>query len=113
MKIKYLATYNGPSYGGWDSYEQMDAFSSIEDARQAMSLRQGGHDYVTTYKENDDNFYVPWSRGQYTEFPGTTTEDRMDLYLAVDLDDGEYSRGDDPMYRLTVGPRGGIKVEKW
>lgn len=109
-KVKYFGSYHGPSYGsnGWS--EDWDAFASLKGAMEAMWRRQEqGADDVLTYKENPHGVLVYWNE-EYVRFPATTREDCIDLYYAIP-EDGGYFQGD-LAYRISVGPRGGVRVEK-
>lgn len=112
-RVKYFGSYDGPSYGsgGWE--DSFDAFSSLKGAMEAMWRRQTNEcDDVKTYKENPSGFYVYWFSG-FARFPGTTRGDWMDLYYAIPDEnrEGAYIQGD-WAYRIVVGSRGGIRVEK-
>lgn len=115
MRIKYLATYNGPSYGSMGGYdEKMEGFTSIADAKDELDRRQRtGYGYVTTYARNANDLYVPWELDKQYDFPGTTREDFMELYRVQRVGAGLFWLDPDPMYRLTIGSRKGIKVEEW
>jgi hypothetical protein len=93
--------------------EEKDAESSLYSAMVSFRRRNVmGYDDVNTYRENFDGEYVPWEMGRRVEFPGTTDEDYMDVYYAVkDDNNGTYILGD-WAYRLTIGPRKGVRVEK-
>lgn len=110
--IKYLAKYNGPSYASYD-LGKMESFNSFYEAKCEMHRRQSmGYGYTTTYRQNEDGLYVLWeSEGRY-DFPGTTTEDTMDLY-SVTAAEGAYRCQPEPFIRLFVGPRGGIRLENY
>ncbi len=115
MRIKYLATYNGPSYGTRGGYdENMEGFASIAEAKNELDCRQrAGYGYVTTYALNANELYVPWELSRRYSFPGTTGEDYMELYRAQSVGAGLFQLDPDRMHRLTIGPRGGIKVEAY
>lgn len=109
-KPKYFATYHGPSYYSYDR-GRMDGFSSISSARQHMRNRQRGLDYSDEYRENEDGNMVLWNSSRRMDFPATTQSDYMDLFEAIPNGDGTYGHSE-LGYRLSVGPRGGIVVEK-
>jgi hypothetical protein len=114
MRIKYLATYNGPSYGGSSDLDWMQGFASIREAKDEMDRRQRmGYGYVTTYALNADELYVPWEGEKKYDFPATTQDDFMELYKVTLADEGTYWRQPEPFYRLTIGPRGGVQVEAY
>ena len=113
-RIKYLATYHGPSYdsGGWS--ESLDGFKSLDAAKVAMDNRQGEFDYVTTFKENSEGNYVIDSSDTYVRFPATTSSDIMELYKVIGVGEfGQLERAAEPTYRLVIGNRGGVVVEKY
>ena len=110
-KPKYFATYHGPSYYTYDM-ESMDAFGSLKEAVQAMRNRQMGYDYPEEYRENGDGSMILWNSSRRMDFPATTEFDYMDLFAAIPNGDGTYGHGDYIDYRLTIGERGGIVVER-
>jgi hypothetical protein len=111
-KLRYLATYSGPSFGAGYPFEKMEGFNSLYEVTCEMHRRQTmGYGYTTTYAENADGLYVEWEPEKRYNFPGTTTEDIMELYGVTDKGDGTYFRHDEPSFRLSVGPRGGIARE--
>lgn len=110
-KVKYFATYHGPLYGSY-GMEYVDGYRSLKEAIHSMRNRQAGLDYSDEYRENEDGSMVLWYTERRSEFPGATGGDYMDLYAAFPQGDGTYSYADHPDYRLTVGPRGGIVVER-
>ena len=113
-RIKYLATYNGPSYGGPWAPERMDGFTSLSAAKASMWCRQhNGYDITQAFIINDEQMWV-WAGEDYTRFPATTPEDHMELYEVIG--DGPYGSlqvADSPSIRLTVGPRGGVIKESY
>ncbi len=115
MKIKYLATYNGPSYGTYGGYgDYFEGFASIQAAKDELDRRQRmEYGYTTTYAENNDDLFVIWESEKRYAFPGTTKDDSMELYAVSDAGQMQYLRDTNPSYRLTVGPRGGIQVEAY
>jgi hypothetical protein len=115
--IKYLASYHGPSYGSMDQVH-MDSFQSLANAMVSMANRQKYEaDTLFTYEEDSAGVYrpCPESFDRHTQFPSTTREDFMDVYHALPSDEldgkGGYILGE-WAYRISVGPRGGIRVEK-
>jgi hypothetical protein len=112
-KVRYLGVFNGASYYGY-GLDKMDAYTSIEAARTSLFHRLVDEmDYVTTYAENADSEYVVWEKDEFTRFPATTDQDYIDLYKVIEWEDGALSRAAEPYYRLTMGPRKGVKVEKF
>lgn len=110
-KVKYFVSYQGFSYFSADQ-EYMDAESSLYDAMKSFYRRNFmGYDDVDTYRENADGEYVPWELDVRIETPGTTSEDYMDVYWAVKTGQGTYVLGD-WAYRITLGPRKGVRAEK-
>jgi len=113
-RIKYLASYEGPSYGSWGSPERMDGFTSIKAAELSMWCRQNdGCDTTQAFIINDEQYWV-WAGEDYTRFPATTPEDCMELYEVIG--DGPYGSlqvADSPSIRLTVGLRGGVTRESY
>lgn len=110
MKVKYFATYNGPNYTSYDT-EYREGFESVKQAMQAMRNRKYGSDYINEYRENKDGSMVPWSTDCYSVFFNTNA-DYMDLVEAYSQADGTWSYSEDIAYRLTIGERGGIVVER-
>lgn len=114
MSIKYFGVYNGPSYGGgWGDTEQMPGFGSIEEAKHYYSSMQGGYVFSDEYKENADGEYVLWERRAYALTPATSYQDTMYLYGAEKTEWGTYIRHGECSYVLSVGERGGVKVDKY
>lgn len=110
MRIKYLTSYQGPSYGSVYQ-ELMDGEQSLYSAMVSFRRRiVMGYDDVSTYKENPEGTYVIWETDRRVGFPGTTEEDYMDLYYAIPTDGG-YTMGD-WAYRISLGPRKGVRSEK-
>lgn len=108
----YFATYNGPNHSSWD-LSTVEAFRSVEEARRALRTRTSGSrgsDDTRKYRRNDDGLYVRWSWG-YADFLGSES-DYIDLYAAIKASDGQWEMGEDIIYRLTLGERGGVMVEK-
>jgi hypothetical protein len=111
-KPKYFATYHGPSYGSWDASEYLMGFPSLKSAKRALRDFQGGYVGYDEYLRNPDGYHVPWRMGEYMHSPATTDQDYMDVYYAIETNTpGVYSMGEHA-YRLTVGARGGVVVEK-
>jgi len=111
-KPKYFAMYHGPSYYSYDT-ERVMAVPSLRVARDLFCSFYGGSVMYDEYRENADGFYVPWSVNGHSFTPGTSKEDYMDLYVAVENTlPGTYIMGQEIAYRLTWGERGGIVVEK-
>lgn len=108
----YFATYNGPSHSHWD-LDRVERFDSIADAKESLRRRTSGlrgTDDTYEYRRNEDGLYVPWSMA-YVDFLGTES-DYIDLYAAIKSNDGQWEMGEDIIYRLTLGERGGVVVEK-
>lgn len=113
-RIKYLATYHGSSYGSYWPGDSLDGFASLDSAKLAMDNRQAGFDYVTTFKENSEGDYVIDFANEYSQFPGTTSGDTMELYKVIGVGEfGQLVRAAEPVYRLTIGSRGGVVVERY
>lgn len=113
MKVRYLGTFHGASYGSYDIVD-MDAYSSIEAARSSLFHRLVDEmDYVTTYRQNADGEYIRWENERFTRFPGTTKQDSIELHKVINDDNGVLTIADGPYYRLTMGPREGVKVERY
>lgn len=110
----YFATYNGPSYSHWD-LDRVEAFKSVTDAKESLRIRtygSRGSDYTTEYRRNGDGLYVRWEVS-YTDFLGTY-EDSITLYPAIKSEEwGEWVMSEEPSYRLSVGERGGVVVERF
>lgn len=112
MRIKYLASYQGPSYGSM-TQDTMDGFTSLWRAVQSVRTRQVYEsDGVRCYTLNDHSDVYQLESERYVHFPVTTRDDFMDVYHAT-WDNGceGYTLGD-WAYRITVGPRGGVRAEK-
>lgn len=109
--MKYLISYLGPGYASLD-HSDMEGFQTLYDIMQSMRERQRGADTVFVYEEDAFGIYRPheglWDK--YMHFPTSTREDYMDVYYAIP-EDGGYVLGN-WAYRVTVGPRGGIRVDK-
>lgn len=111
-RIKYLASYTGPSYGSVDQ-DRMDGFCALWRVMDSMKARQKYEsDDVRYYVLNDHNDVYQLEGERFVRFPATTQEDIMDVYHAVWDDDLEGYILGDWAYRITVGPRGGIRAEK-
>lgn len=108
MKIKYLASYHGPSYRPVDQ-EYMDGLQNLWSAMKSMRNRQSGWAPVDTFKEDSEGTYRLHRRGM-AAFSATTYEDYMDVYYALP-EEGGYILGE-WAYRISVGPRGGIRTNK-
>ena len=113
-RVKYFATYHGPSYGlgyGYD-LDRVDAFYSKSEVRAAMHERQKYEaDTVVSYVCQPDGFYRKQEE-EFVRFPATTREDFMDVYAALwDAEEEGYEMSSEPEFRVYVGDRGGIKVE--
>lgn len=109
----YFATHNGPSHSHWD-LDRVEAFKNITDAKQSLRRRtqwSRGSDDTTEYRRNSDGLYVRWGV-EYTDFLGTN-EDYITLYRAHKKVDGQWGINSEPYARLTLGPRGGVVVEKF
>jgi len=110
--IRYLASYTGPSYGSMDQYS-MDGFLSLNDAMKSMWFRQrDGSDHVREYQLNDQSDVYQLKSFRHVSFPATTPEDVMDVHYAKWDEEEEGWVLGDWMYRVFVGPRGGIRSEK-
>lgn len=109
----YFATYNGPSHSHWD-LDRVEAFKSLADAKTSLQRRiqwSRGSDYTTEYRRNGDGLYVRWEIS-YTDFLGCD-EDYITLYHAHKEVDGQWSINSEPYARLSLGPRGGVVVDKY
>ena len=110
-KIRYFTQYSGPGYSSFDQ-EYMEAETSLYGAMVAFRRKNVmGYDDVTTFRENPEGLYVPWCSNRRVNYDGTTSEDYADLLYAVPDEHGAYILGD-WAYRLTIGPRKGVRVEK-
>lgn len=113
-KVKYFATYQGPSYGmgGWET--TYDAYSSLKAAMESMWHRQiDGSDTITAYTETpSDGLLRLLEEDVYYRFPATSREDVMWLYHAIRNEEEDGWSVGDVAYLITVGPRGGIRPER-
>lgn len=112
MSIKYLASYEGPSYGSM-SQDHMDGFSGLYEAMQSMRDRQNERWVnIRGYTLNNKTDVYQSNGTDYFRFPATTPEDVMDVYYAVWDKELEGWILGDWAYRITVGPKGGIRSER-
>ena len=110
MRIKYLVQYSGPSYSSWDQ-EYMDGETSLYAAMVSFRRRNVmGYDDVNTFRENPDGVHVAWELDKRVAFLGATDSDYMDVHYAIP-ENGGYVLGD-WAYRLTFGPRKGVRAER-
>ena len=110
-KVRYFGIYNGASYSSWDR-EFVSGFRSLGDAEQHFIDFQSGEVWRDEHRENADGEYVLWSRNERSLTPATSETDYMDLYAAVATPYGTYTMGQEPIYRLFRGERGGFKCER-
>ena len=108
-KIKYLGSFSGPGYGSLDQ-AFMDGFTSLADGMWSMKSRQNvGWNDVREYREDPYGVYLH-KVDAYVSFPALTGEEIIDLYHALPEEEG-YILGE-WAYRITVGPRGGVRAVK-
>lgn len=113
MNIRYFGTFHDASYSSYDM-EFMTGYTSVRDAGDSLLRRyQMGRDDRPEFRENASGFYVPWEETMYN-FPAVTENASIILYRATwKRDERVYDRGFMGEYRLTIGPRSGVVVEKW
>jgi hypothetical protein len=111
-KMKYFVSHHGPGLASWDQ-DFMDGEQSLYSAMVSFRRRTVmGYDDVNTYRENPEGVYVAWEMDRRVDFPTATEEDYMEVYHAVHVpEDGGYVLGD-WAYRITIGPRKGVRTEK-
>lgn len=108
FKVRYLASYHGPSYGECGWVESMDAYPSLKAAEAAMRGRQLGYSYDQQFIRNADELWVH-NGSNNARFPATTNEDWMDVHEVIEYGPfGSLLIAAHPAFRLSVGPRGGI-----
>lgn len=114
FRVRYLASYSGPSYDTWGEPEYMDAYKSIEAARDAFKARQKGFQECTyAFQKNNDDLWS-FDSSQWVDWPATTDQDRMELYPVIG--DGMFKTlqvDNYPIIRIVAGPRGGAIVERY
>lgn len=104
--MKYLASYEGVSYGSMDQ-ECMKGFPNLLSAMQFMRDMQAKElQWYHEYREDSEGVYRFTGRSTI-DGAVSTPRDFMDVCYAIPDGDG-YTLGD-WAYRITVGPRGGIR----
>jgi hypothetical protein len=107
---KYFGQYTDASYGSCGR-DYLNGFTSLGDARQYFTSVQEGEARNVEFIENNNGAYVMWESG-YSRFPATTNAGELYLCRGEKGGDGQYFVTDTPEYRLFVGERGGIKIER-
>lgn len=109
-KVKYLGSYNGPSYFSYDR-DYMMGLESIQEAKDTFKDFYDGSVGYKSMRENADGLYIVWEEASYTRTPGTSEEDCLDVYYAIP--EGSYGgyRIGEYAFRLSFGPRRGIIKE--
>ena len=94
-----------------DGYHaRTDGFTSLADGMWSMKSRQNvGWNDVREYREDPYGVYLH-KVDAYVSFPALTGEEIIDLYHALPEEEG-YILGE-WAYRITVGPRGGVRAVK-
>jgi hypothetical protein len=106
--IKYLSSYHGPNFKPIDQ-EFMVSHHTLADAMYHMRGMQRGVVTIHEYQEDWQGRYHPL-KPRTGDGCGAEREDFMDVYHALP-EEGGYILGE-WAYRISVGPRGGIRVEK-
>lgn len=113
-KIKYLASYFGPSYFSYDQ-ERMMGLASISEAKRTFLDFYGGSVVYQDMRQNADGLYVEWEQHAWSRTPGTSEQDVMYVYYAHEVLDGS-TRGTHEINELAfvvgLGPRGGVILER-
>jgi hypothetical protein len=104
--VRYLAAFVDSSYGMPYSDREHELIKSIEHAKRELWSRavrnQGRVRYIDTCLDADDS----------TFFPCVTDDAEMVLYT-FRVVDGDIERDEYPVCRVFMGPRGGIRVERF
>lgn len=102
----YAVWYGGSSYGPSDTEHDLEAFTSLEEARRALNSRRGrGAIWVQDFdfvNREPQSVYCP-----------CVEDSSMHVWFAADeADGGRMIVADYPDRILTFGPRGGVVVVK-
>jgi hypothetical protein len=104
--VRYLAAFVDSNYGmPWDDREH-ELIKTVEHAKRELWTR-AVHNYGRTR-------YIDTSLNERdsTSFPGVTDDAEMVLYR-FEVVNGEIQREEYPTHRIFMGPRGGIRVERY
>ena len=93
----FAVWYGGPSYSTSDIHKDRERFPSIRAAERAFLER-----YESNGQYACPTFYINREPGNLL-FPAVTEESEMEIYATA--------TADEPWFRLTFGPRGGIRRE--
>lgn len=113
--IGYAANWHGGhSYGmSHDFRDDAEFFASISDAESEFYSRySGGISVSEPIRFSDDGTISEIGESETVYTPAVDESSFMDLHVIYRADDGEYVYGEEIAYRLTFGPRMGIKRER-
>lgn len=110
--VKYFVQYSDASYTMLDR-QYMSGVSSLVDAKWYFESVQSGECTQFEFIENDNGKHVPWSLDTLRT-PSTTEAGELWVYDA-ERDDktGEYLVSAEPMARIFLGERGGVKMDRF
>lgn len=105
-KIRYIGVFSDVSYSPY--VKTYDVYASIEDAKESLRNRYSGYDSFLCCEIDSDRKLVN-IRKDSCRFPAVTEQATICLYPVVDgVANMEY-----PVRGITIGPRGGIRVDRF
>lgn len=121
--IRFGVWHGGDSYGFGDFRDSMELFETLSHAKRALQRRaECSRDHFTYMRSmNNDELFEPRSV-QWFDTPATGGDQFIDLYHSYNTakwvhGDGIYERlyliDSGPYARLTLGPRGGVRMESF
>lgn len=108
--VGYMAKWEGygTSHGHYTEYAEF--FASLSDAKLEMYTRSKGYGYNRYLVFDDFDDVESVKEREYVETPGTWDEQYMTLRVMYYDDSGKLVYSDEPKYTLTIGPRGGVRM---
>lgn len=121
--MRYIGVFRCPgSHGGYSNIrEDGEVFETLETAMESLRSRTQhvrGTDHVHYPIWSEDGLIAGREDGKTVDFPAVNNEAVIDLYPTEYISrpksegGGVWAVGDYISHRLTVGPRGGIQVER-
>lgn len=110
VKYVYGVWHGGPSYSsGGDFRDNMERWDDLDDAKESLRYRDGGHDYYGYVTETG---LLDVNKSGWFDSPAVTRDSYIDLYKSW-YDGLEWLVDDQPYGRIVFGPRGGRRVESF
>lgn len=108
--VGYLANWEGYGANQRHYVEYAEFFTSLSDAKWEMRTRSKGYGYERRLSFDENDYVTGVDEREYIETPGTWDCQYMTLRVMYYDDSGKLTYSDEPKYTLTIGVRGGVKM---